>query len=94
MTVFWICKTPTWSRYHKDIEYISEPSRDLTDRFKEVIVTYEDPSKHPDYVPCKHVELSKGHMLFILGSRVEIIIKPVKETRILYFISCDDVGSL
>lgn len=94
MTVFWIRKTPTWSRYYKNIEYISDPSSDLIDRFKEVIVIYEDPSKHPDHVPCSHVEQSKGHMLFILGSRVEVIIKPDKETRILYFISCDDVGSL
>lgn len=91
MTIFWQRKTPTWSRYYKNIAYISDPSVDLIEKFKVDIVTYEDPSQHTGYVPCIHVEKSKGHMLFILGSRVEVIIKPDKNTGILYFISCDDI---
>ena len=91
MTNFWTCKTPTWSKYYTNIEYLSDPSVDLLDRFKKEIITLENPSTHSAYVECTHVEDSKGHMLFILGSRVEIIINPVKEKEILYFISCEDI---
>jgi hypothetical protein len=63
---------------------------DLLNRFKENIITYQDPTKHPAYVNCTHVEESAGHMLFILDSRVEIILKPDNEQKILYFISCED----
>jgi len=94
MVIFWKCKTPTWSRYYQNIKYISEPSVDLIETFKKEIATYENPSEHSDYVICNHVEQSKGHLLFILGSRVEVIIKSDKDAEILYFISCDDVGSL
>ncbi|MGI0101082.1 MAG: hypothetical protein ACREA7_00625 [Nitrosotalea sp.] len=94
MTVFWIRKTTTWSDYFQNIEYLSDPSVDLIDHFKEEIVTFEDLTKHEDYVQCNHVELSKGHLLFILGDRVEVIVKPDKESGILYFISCVDIASI
>lgn len=89
MPVFWKCKTTTWSQYYKNIEYLSDPSVSLIEQFKQEIVGIEDPKTHKDYVPCNHVERSKGHLLFILGSRVEIIVKPDKGN--LYFIYCDDV---
>jgi len=91
MTVFWKCKTTTWSEYYKNIEYLSEPSVNLIEHFKETIVNYDDLKTHSDYVPCSHVEKSRGHMLFILGSRVEIIVYPNSDTRILYFIHCEDI---
>lgn len=90
MTVFWKCKTTTWSQYYKQIDYLSDPSVDLIEQFKKDIVNYDDPKSHSDYVPCSHVEKSKGHMLFILGSRVEIMVYPNFDTRILYFINCED----
>lgn len=90
MTTFWTCKTPTWSRYYANIEYLSDPSLDLLNRFKKDIIDFENPMTHPAYVECTHIEESKDHMLFILDSRVEIIIYPVKERKILYFVSCED----
>ena len=90
MAVFWNCKSPTWSQYYHNIEYISDPSINLIEKFKKTIITYEDPKTHPDYVECNHVEKSMGYMLFILASRVEIMIKPVREKKILYFVNCED----
>ena len=90
MSDFWIRKTPTWSRYYQKIEYISDPSIDLIERCKIEIITYENPKECKDYVPCDNVERSQGHLLFILGDRVEVIVKPHKDTRILYFIDCND----
>lgn len=90
MTNFWTRKTPTWSNYYERIEYLSDPSVDLLDTFKEEIITYENLTTHPAYVKCTHVQESAGHILFILDSRVEIMIKPDEEQKILYFVSCED----
>lgn len=90
MTVFWSCKTTENAQYYKKIEYVSDPSVDLIDRFKEEIITYENPMEHRAYVPCTHVEESKGHMLFILDSRVEILIKPDRDAKKLFFMDCQD----
>ena len=49
---------------------------------------------HEDYVPCIHVEKSKGHLLFILESRIELLIRPDDKDRKLYFMDCDDIGAL
>ena len=90
MVIFWNCKSPTWSQYYNNIDYVSEPSIDLIEKFKKTIVNYDDLKTHPDYVECDHVKKSKDHMLFILASRVEIIIYPIKKEKILYFVNCDD----
>ena len=91
MASVWKCKTTRWSDYYTKIEYISDPSIDLIEQFKQKIVDYDEPKNHSDYVPCDNVERRKGHLLFILGSRVEIIIKPNNETHVLYFMSCEDI---
>ena len=78
-------------KYLKKMEYLSDPSIDLINRFKEDIVCYECPSSHSEYVPCNHGEKSKGYMLFVLRGRVEVLIKPDLETRELLFMDCDDV---
>jgi len=93
MTIFWKLKTPTWAPYRDNLEYLPEPSVDLIDHFKLQIVEIEEPSECEDYVPCTHVEKSQGHMLFILGSRVEVVVMPDFEKRIIYFINCQDVYS-
>lgn len=90
MTIFWRCFTTANSNYNKNIEYISEPSKDLIDKFKEEIVCFENPKDHIEYIPCNQVERSQGNILFILFSRVEIIIKPHKETHELEFVHCQD----
>jgi len=90
MTIFWACKTPTWSKYYARVEYLSDPSVDLLERFKEDIITYKNPIEHPAYVKCTNVQESEGHILFMLDSRVEIMVKPDEEEQILYFISCED----
>ena len=94
MEIFWNCKTTSNSEYYKKIRYLSEPSIDLIEHFKQEIVTYDEISKHEDYVPCSHVEKSKNHMLFILGSRVEILIRPDCDDKKLYFMDCNDIGVL
>lgn len=90
MTVFWFCKTTSNSNYNKKIGDISDPSVDLIGHFKEQIITYQDPTRHPDYVPCSHIDRSKGYMLFVLSGRVEVLIKPVSSERKLLFIDCND----
>ena len=90
MNKFWDCKTTSNSQYYKRIDYLSDPSTDLIERFKEEIVSYADPSKHNDYVPCPP-EITKGHMLFVLGSRVEILIKLDRENHGLLFMDCADI---
>lgn len=90
MVIFWSCKTTENSKYYEKIEYLSEPSRDLIDQFKKEIVTYEDPKNHEGYVKCDDVERSKGHLLFVLYGRVEVLIKPDKETHKLFFMNCED----
>lgn len=90
MTVFWRCFTSTNSNYNKNIEYISEPSKDLIDKFKEEIIYFENPKEHGGYIPCNQVERSQGNILFILFSRVEVIIKPHKDRGELEFVYCQD----
>jgi hypothetical protein len=90
LSTFWVCKTTTNSNYNKKIIYISEPSIDLIDHFKDQIVTYQDPTKHPDYVPCTHIAKSKGYMLFVLKGRVEVLIKPDTSGKKLLFMDCND----
>lgn len=90
MVNFWNCKSPTWFQYYHNIEYISDPSINLIEEFKKAIITCEDPKTHPDYIECDHVGKNMGHMLFILANRVKIIINPVEEEKILYFINCND----
>ena len=90
MTNFWICKTPTWSQYHSNIEYVSDPSVDLIETFKKQIVMYEDITTHPAYVLCTHVQESAGHVLFIIDGRVEVMLMPQKERKVLQFVSCQD----
>jgi len=41
-----------------------------------------------DYVQCDNVERSNGCLLFILDSRVEVIIRPDLST--IFFVSCED----
>ena len=38
MATIWKCETVSNSEYYKKIEYLSEPSIDLIDRFKKEIV--------------------------------------------------------
>lgn len=90
MTIFWNCKTTENSAYYKKIEYLNEPSIDLIETFKKQIVTYEDISKHVAYITCHHMERSKGHMLFILDSRVEVMVRPAPETKKLFFTDCNE----
>ena len=90
MVVFWNCKTTENSKYHEKIEYLSEPSIDLIAQFKKEIVTFEDPKKHESYVKCDDVERSKGHLLFVLYGRVEVLIRPDKEMHKLFFMDCAD----
>jgi hypothetical protein len=90
MTIFWTCKTTSNASYNSKIQYLSEPSIDLIEKFKQEIVTYQDPTQHPDYVPCNHVERSKGHLLFILRGRVEVLIRPDKQAAKLFFMNCED----
>lgn len=91
MTVCWICKTTSNSEYYKKIDYLSEPSIDLIGKFKKDIVHYEDPTKHKAYVVCDHIEKIKGHMLFVLDGRVEVLVRPDKENKKLFFVNCDDI---
>ncbi len=90
MITNWTCKAPTWSQYYSNIEYVSDPSVDLIETFKKQIVEYEDITTHPAYVLCTHVQESAGHMLFIVDSRMEIMLKPQKERNVLQFVSCQD----
>ncbi len=90
MSVFWKCITAENLRYPQNIQYLSDPSIDLIDKFKNDIIYFEDPKKHSAYVPCTHVEKSQGNILFVLFSRVELILKPDEETHELYFVSCED----
>ncbi len=73
-----------------NIEYVSDPSIDLIEKFKKDIVKFKHPSKHPAFVKCTHVQESAGHLLFILDGRVELVIKPIQERKILFFIHCQD----
>ncbi len=73
---------------------VSEPSINLIEHFKQEIVTYDDISKHEDYVPCSHAEKSKNYMLFMLGNRIEILIRPYRDGKKLYFMDCNDIGAL
>ena len=90
MNKFWNCKTTRNSQYCKRFDYLSDPSIDLIERFKKEIVRYADPSEHNDHVPCPP-ERTKGHMLFVLGSRVEILIKLDRENHSLLFMHCEDI---
>ncbi len=90
MTRFWTCKTPTWSQYFVNIEYVSDPSVDLLTKFKTDIVEFEHPEKHPAFVECTHVQKSAGHMLFIIDGRVEVVINPMRDRKILFFVHCQD----
>jgi hypothetical protein len=90
MTVYWRCTTSENFDYNKKFPYLSEPSQDLINTFKEQIVTFENPRNHDGYVPCTYVERSQGNILFILFGRVELIIKPNEELNELDFISCED----
>ena len=91
MTVFWSCETTENSKYQEKIQYLSEPSIDLIDSFKGIIVNYEYPSIHSAFVHCNHVDKSQGYLLFILSSRVEILIKIDNPTTTLLFMDCDEV---
>jgi len=90
MAVFWNCKTTENSDYNAKIEYLSEPSADLIDKFKKEIITYKDPSLHEAYIQCDHMERSKGHMLFVLHGRVEVMIRPESATKKLFFTDCNE----
>lgn len=87
----WKCKTHEDDRYLKNINSIQEPSINLIERFKIEIVDYAEPKNHEDYIKCDDVERSKGLLLFILKSRVEVMIKPDYETHIIWFVNCDEV---
>ena len=91
MTVFWRCKTTANSEYCKKIEYVSDPSADLIGRFKDEIVSYYDPSKHKDCVPCEDAEKARGHLLFMLGNKAEVLIRPDHKGGRLCFMDYDDV---
>ena len=88
---FWKCKSHPSDRYLKNINSIQEPSIDLIDKFKIDIIDYREPKNHEGYVKCDNVERSKNGLLFILGSRVEVIIKPDFKTMILWFVNCDEI---
>lgn len=90
MAIFWKCKTTSNSEYYKKIDYVSDPSLDLIEGFKKKIAAYRDPARHENYVPGKHAERQKNHLLFILGNRVEILVRPDYEDRKLYFVDCND----
>lgn len=88
---FWKCKSHKDDRYLKNILSIQDPSIDLIERFKTEIIEYTHPKNHEDYVKCDDVEKSKGVLLFILKSRVELMIKPDYDTSIIWFVNCDEV---
>jgi hypothetical protein len=90
MDIFWSCKTTEKSKYYEKIKYLSEPSVDLIEQFKKEIVTFKDPKKHEGYVKCDDVERSKGHLLFVLYGRVEVLIRPDKAANKLFFMDCAD----
>ena len=89
--VFWKCKSHEDDRYLDKFEYIQEPSADLIETFKIEIIQYQEPKNHESYVQCDDVERSKGLLLFILKSRVEIMIRPDYDTGIIWFVNCDEV---
>ncbi|MBI1664059.1 MAG: hypothetical protein IS860_11385 [Nitrosopumilus sp.] len=68
-----------------NIEYVSDPSIDLIEKFKKDIVKFKHPSKHPAFVKCTHVQESAGHLLFILDGRVELVINQFKKEK-FYFL--------
>ena len=90
MTKYWTCVTTDQSEYYEQLPYLSDPSIDLIEQFKKDIVTIPNPTDYDAYVSCSHIEKSHGHLLFILHSRVELIIMPVLETKELYFMTCWD----
>lgn len=90
MTIFWTTKTLTNSTFDQQFEYISDPSIDLIKIFRNEIIDYPNPKTHDDYVKCDNVERSNGCLLFILKSRVEIIIRPDENSKSIYFVSCED----
>ncbi|MCY4490755.1 MAG: hypothetical protein OXC46_04735 [Thaumarchaeota archaeon] len=91
MATFWACRTTVNSEFNQKLDYISDPALDYIERFKEEIVKYSDPSRHKDFVPCGHEDRAMGHLLFILGNSVEVLIKPDAGNRKLYFVDCNDI---
>ena len=90
MRHYWRCIVPENSKFKAKIAYLSDPSVDLIKHFARSIRDYKDPSDHNEYVKCEHIERSHGYMLFILSSRVEILIKPDRENHTLFFVDCED----
>ena len=89
--IFWKCVTTSNTNFNKKLAYLSDPSLDPIEHFKERIVTYDVPTNREDYVQCDHIEKSKNYLLFILGSRVEVLIKPDYTSKELYFMDCNDL---
>lgn len=90
MGIIWKCVTTANSRFNEQMEYLSEPSIDLIERFKKDIVNYEKPEEHRAYQYCDRLGKNKGLMLFVLDGRVEVIIKQDKENQELIFTNCAD----
>lgn len=90
MPIFWTTHLLLNTTFEQQFEYISDPSIDLIKAFRNEIIQCVDPKTHRDYVQCDNVERSNGCLLFILKSRVEIIIKPNYDIKSIYFVSCED----
>jgi len=89
--LFWKCTAFENSKFIKNQDLLDEVSLNLIEHFKKEIVNVKNPTTYGGYVNCTHVEKSRGNILIVLDSRVEIIIHPIVEVGKIYFVSCDEI---